>query len=30
MIIHLIKAITFGGKEVTYQAWNGIDAFRNT
>ncbi|WP_047549959.1 TonB-dependent receptor domain-containing protein [Psychroserpens sp. Hel_I_66] len=22
----LIKAITFGGKEVTYQAWNGIDA----
>lgn len=21
----LIKAITFGGKEVTYQAWNGID-----
>lgn len=22
----LIKAITFGGGEVTYQAWNGIDA----
>ncbi|MDG5490415.1 TonB-dependent receptor [Psychroserpens sp. SPM9] len=22
----LIKAIMFGGKEVTYQAWNGIDA----
>ena len=22
----LIKAITFGGKEETYQAWNGIDA----
>lgn len=22
----LIKAITFGGSEVTYQAWNGIDA----
>ncbi|MFT4781692.1 MAG: iron complex outermembrane receptor protein [Psychroserpens sp.] len=22
----LIKAITFGGQEVTYQAWNGIDA----
>ena len=22
----LIKAITFGGHEVTYQAWNGIDA----
>ena len=22
----LIKAITFGGNEVTYQAWNGIDA----
>ncbi|MFD2916693.1 TonB-dependent receptor [Psychroserpens luteus] len=22
----LIKAIAFGGKEVTYQAWNGIDA----
>ncbi|MFT4847926.1 MAG: iron complex outermembrane receptor protein [Sediminicola sp.] len=22
----LIKAITFGGKEITYQAWNGIDA----
>lgn len=22
----LIKAITFGGKEKTYQAWNGIDA----
>lgn len=22
----LIKAITFAGKEVTYQAWNGIDA----
>lgn len=22
----LIKAITFGGKEVTYQSWNGIDA----
>ena len=21
----LIKAVTFGGKEVTYQAWNGID-----
>src|SRR5690606_18669216 len=21
----LIKAITFGGHEVTYQAWNGID-----
>jgi iron complex outermembrane receptor protein len=21
----LIKAITFGGQEVTYQAWNGID-----
>jgi len=22
----LIKAVTFGGQEVTYQAWNGIDA----
>ena len=22
----LIKALAFGGKEVTYQAWNGIDA----
>jgi iron complex outermembrane receptor protein len=22
----LIKAITFGGHEITYQAWNGIDA----
>ncbi|MFT5242175.1 MAG: iron complex outermembrane receptor protein [Glaciecola sp.] len=22
----LIKAIAFGGKEVTYQAWNGIDS----
>ena len=22
----LIKAINFGGKEVTYQAWNGIDS----
>ena len=22
----LIKAITFGGSEVTYQSWNGIDA----
>ncbi|MEZ4801227.1 MAG: TonB-dependent receptor [Gelidibacter sp.] len=22
----LIKAITFGGSELTYQAWNGIDA----
>tara|TARA_R110000868_G_scaffold37619_4_gene132864 strand:- start:14516 stop:16702 length:2187 start_codon:yes stop_codon:yes gene_type:complete len=22
----LIKAITFGGYEITYQAWNGIDA----
>ncbi len=22
----LIKAITFGGHEVTYQAWNGVDA----
>ena len=22
----LIKALTFGGHEVTYQAWNGIDA----
>lgn len=22
----LIKALTFGGSEVTYQAWNGIDA----
>lgn len=22
----LIKAITFGGKQTTYQAWNGIDA----
>jgi len=22
----LIKALTFGGKEETYQAWNGIDA----
>ncbi|QXP60940.1 TonB-dependent receptor [Olleya sp. HaHaR_3_96] len=21
-----IKAVTFGGKEVTYQAWNGIDS----
>jgi iron complex outermembrane receptor protein len=21
----LIKAITFGGREITYQAWNGID-----
>ncbi|SHG13905.1 iron complex outermembrane recepter protein [Salegentibacter echinorum] len=24
----LIKALTFGGSEVTYQAWNGIDADR--
>ncbi|MBP0904775.1 TonB-dependent receptor [Mariniflexile gromovii] len=23
----LIKAITFGGKEVTYQAWYGVDIF---
>lgn len=22
----LIKALTFGGQEITYQAWNGIDA----
>jgi iron complex outermembrane receptor protein len=22
----LIKAISFGGKEITYQAWNGIDS----
>jgi iron complex outermembrane receptor protein len=22
----LIKALAFGGKEKTYQSWNGIDA----
>ncbi|MEZ4874357.1 MAG: hypothetical protein R2793_02600 [Flavobacteriaceae bacterium] len=23
---HQIKVLTFGGKEITYQAWYGIDA----
>ncbi len=26
MKIHFIKAITFGGKEKTYQAWFGLTA----
>ena len=25
MKIHLLKAVTFGGNERTYQAWYGID-----